>query len=62
MNKQGLDKYRDKPSPWLTDLGHDRGSDTAFWGIRRKRSILSWRVKGRGNSGRLQREGDEPKH
>lgn len=38
MNKQGLDKNRDKPSPWLTDLGHNRGSNGAFWGLRRARS------------------------
>lgn len=38
MNKQGLDKNRDKPSPQLTDLGHDRGSHGTFWVIRRERS------------------------
>lgn len=58
VNKQGLDKKRQAHLSQLTDLGHDRGSNGASWGIRRERPPFCWRGKGRGNRGRLERAGD----
>ena len=45
----------------MTDLCHGRGSNGTFWGIRRERSPLAGgvAVKGRGNSGRFQKEGEK---
>lgn len=58
MNKQGPDKDRDKPRPWLADLCHGRGSNGTFWGIGRERYPRAGGVmlKGWGNGGRFQKE------